>query len=63
MLWVRTNSIPDQYYFVSLATFYFSSNRISSNARTNYFHAPMLEVKIVKEAALPGGGGDAYGEG
>ena len=45
LLRVCIDSIPNSSSFLSLATSYFSSNRISSNVHTNYFCIPLFEVK------------------
>ena len=42
---VHTDYIPNSSSFVSMATLYFSSNRVSSNVRTNYFCIPLFDVR------------------
>ena len=44
---VCTYFIPNDASFVSLATSYFSSNRIYLNARTNYFQNVLPAVKNI----------------
>ena len=44
---VPTYFIPNYSSLVSLATYYFTSNRISLNVCTKYFITPLFEVKNI----------------
>ena len=48
----RTNFIPNSASFVSLATSYFSANRLCSNVRADYFCTLLLEVKTENKSYI-----------